>query len=159
LTGAWFEAASNIVDAVTLSLLPLGLGLAILRSRLWDIDLIIRRTLVYSSLTTVLGAGYMGSVFGLQVAFQAVTGEGRSTLATILSTLAIAALFGPLRGWVQRVIDRRFYRRRYDAARALALYRALARDDLDLDSVTDSLLQTVDETLQPEAAWVWLRRR
>jgi hypothetical protein len=156
-SGAAYRVAGTLFDVATLGLLPFSLGFAILRSRLWDIDPLIRRTLIYSSLTAMLAAAYLGIVLALQTAFQLVTGESRGPLVTLLSTLAIAALFGPLRGWVQRAIDRRFFRQRYDAAAALARFGYLSRDDVDLDHLTESLLATVDETLQPAAASVWFR--
>jgi amino acid transporter len=105
---------------LSLSFTPLSVGMAILRYRLWDIDLLIRRTLVYSLLTGLLAAVYFGSVVVLQAAFTALTGAARSELVTVVSTLAIAALFVPLRNKVQPFIDRRFFRRKYDAARTLA---------------------------------------
>jgi hypothetical protein len=137
---------------------PLAIGVAILRHRLWDIDLIIRRTLIYSILSAVLAGAYLGSVLVLQGVFQAVTGEGRGELVTVLSTLAIAALFVPLRARVQRVIDRRFYRRKYDAARTLAAFGAQARDVVELEQLSSQLLRVVDETMQPAHVSLWLRQ-
>jgi hypothetical protein len=133
------------------------LGIAILRYRLWDIDLIIRRTLIYSGLTAVLGLAYLGIVLVLQGVFQAVTGEGQSPLVVVLSTLAIAALFGPVRGRVQAGIDRRFYRRKYDAARTLAGFAATARDETDLGRLSQQLTGVVGETMQPDRVVLWLR--
>jgi hypothetical protein len=138
-------------------LLPLALGFAILRYRLWDIDLIIRRTLLYSSLSAALILAYFGSVLMLQSVFAALTGESRNALVTVLSTLAIAALFGPLRGRIQVWIDRRFYRRKYDAARTLAAFGAQARDVVELEQLTSQLVRVVDETMQPTHVGLWVR--
>jgi hypothetical protein len=136
---------------------PLATGIAILKYRLYDIDLIIRRTLVYSLLTTVLALVYFGSVVGLQALFTALTGQQRSELVTVLSTLAIAALFVPLRNWLQAAIDRRFYRRRYDTARTLAAFSSSVRDEVELGRLTERLTKVVDETLQPETVTLWLK--
>jgi hypothetical protein len=141
-----------------ISLAPgLTVGYAILRHQLYDIDVIIRRTLIYSVLTAVLGLAYLGSVLVLQSVFQAVTGEGRSELVTVLSTLGIAALFGPVRGRVQAGIDRRFYRKKYDAARTLAGFAAAARDETDLGRLSQQLTGVVAETMQPDTVNLWLR--
>jgi hypothetical protein len=135
---------------------PLSFAIAILRYHLWDIDLLINRTLVYGILTAALIGLYFASVILLQGLFRAITGE-RSQLAIVGSTLAIAALFSPLRRWVQDVIDWRFYRRRYDAALALAAFSVVARNETDLDSLTRRLAQVIDETVQPEHVSFWLR--
>jgi hypothetical protein len=140
-------------------LAPLAIAFAVLRYRLWDIDVIIRRTLTYSALTAVLGLAYLGSVLMLQGVFQALTGEGQSPLVVVLSTLGIAALFGPVRRRVQAGIDRRFYRRRYDAARTLAGFGASMRDDVDLEGLRARLLGVVEETMQPAHASLWVRGR
>jgi hypothetical protein len=134
-----------------------AVGSAILRHRLYDIDVVIRRTLVYSVLTAVLALAYFGSVLVLESVFRAVTGQGQNSLVVVLSTLAIAALFGPLRSRVQRVIDRRFYRRKYDAARTLAGFAAGARDETNLEQLSTRLIDVVDETMQPETVGLWLR--
>jgi hypothetical protein len=138
-------------------LLPLGLGVAVLRYRLWDIDVIIRRTLAYSALTAVLGLAYLGSVLVLQGVFQAVTGERQGELVTVLSTLAIAALFGPVRQRVQMAIDKRFFRRKYDAARILAGFGANVRDEVDLERLSGHLIGVVAETMQPASVGLWLK--
>jgi hypothetical protein len=138
-------------------LIPLSIGLAILRSRLWDIDLLIRRTLIYGVLTVLLVFVYLGVVVALQAVFTALTGSARSELVTVLSTLAIAALFVPLRGRLQAFIDHRFYRRKYDAARTLAQFGANLRDEVNLTELSDHLLTAVDETMQPAAVSLWLR--
>ncbi len=138
--------------------LPLSIGVAILRSRLFDIDVLINRALVYGVLTAMLGLIYSGVVVLSQRLMGALTGEvGQSPLAIIASTLAIAALFQPLLRRVQVFIDRRFYRRKYDAARTLAAFSATLRDETDLDQLRAHLLTVVDETMQPEHVSLWLR--
>jgi hypothetical protein len=146
-------------DALGLILvaLPTAVAIAVLRYRLYEIDLIIRRTLIYSVLSAVLALAYLGSVLVLENLFRALTGQGQNSLVVVLSTLAIAALFGPVRGRVQRVIDRRFYRRKYDAARTLAGFASAARDETDLDRLSAQLVSVVDETMQPESIGLWLR--
>jgi hypothetical protein len=140
-------------------LLPVCVGVSILRYRLWDIDVIIRRTLIYSGLTAALVGVYLGSVVVLQALFQTLTGERQPQFVTVLSTLAIAALFGPLRRRVQDQVDRRFFRRKYDAAKIIAAFGASLRDETDLDRLAERLVSVVDETMQPQAAGLWLRRR
>jgi hypothetical protein len=145
------------VATVLLLSLPISLGISILRYRLWDIDLLIRRTLVYSALTALLALAYFGSIVVLQSLFRAVTGQGQSEFVTVLSTLGIAALFFPLRRRVQEWIDRRFYRKKYDAAKTLAAFSASVRDETDLDKLTERLVQVVDETMQPAHVSLWLK--
>jgi hypothetical protein len=128
---------------------------AVLRYRLWDIDLVIRRTLIYSTLTALLALLYLGTVTSMQAVFRAATGE-TSTAAIIISTLLLAALFQPLRRALQQAIDRRFYRRKYDTAHTLAAFAATARDSVDLDDLIDRLRGVVDETMQPAHSAVWL---
>jgi hypothetical protein len=135
--------------------LPLCLGIAITRYRLFDIEIIIRRTLVYSVLTLTLGLVYLGCIVVLQQLVVPVLGG--SELAIVASTLAIAALFSPLRKRIQTLIDRRFYRRKYDAAKVLAAFGATARDETDLERLTVEMLRVVDETVQPEFVGLWLR--
>ena len=132
------EAWDSVLFAGSLSLLPMGIAVAILKYRLYDVDLLINRTLVYGVLTALLAGAYFGSVFLLQTAFRAVTGQG-STLALVISTLAIAALFTPLRRRIQNVIDRRFYRRKYDATRTLAAFSAKVTKIPHLDKRKTSL--------------------
>jgi hypothetical protein len=136
--------------------LPVAIGIAVLRYRLFDIDLVINRTLVYGSLTALLVATYFGGVVSLQGTFRALTGQ-ESQLAIVASTLLIAALFVPLRRRVQSFIDRRFYRKKYDAARTLQDFSTRLREKTDLDSLDTELLGVVRETVQPAHASLWLR--
>lgn len=136
---------------------PLSIAIAVLRYRLFEIDVIIRRTLIYGALTTILALLYFASVIVLQQAFENTTGRQQSELVTVISTLGIAALFVPLRQWVQNGIDKRFYRRKYDAARILALFGARVSDQVDLERLSDELLVAVDETVQPKHTSLWLR--
>ena len=137
---------------------PMVLAIAILRYRLWDIDLIIRRTLVYSILTGLLATTYFGSILVFESVVRAITGQGQNSLVIVLSTLAIAALSVPLRRRVQSVIDRRFFRSKYDAARILAGFSVAARDEVDLDRLSAQLVEVVDETMQPASVGLWLRK-
>jgi hypothetical protein len=127
-----------------------------LRYRLYDIDILINRALVYGSLTVLLAATYVGGVVGLQDVFRAITGQG-STLAVVASTLVIAALFSPLRRRVQGFVDRRFYRSKYDAAKTLEAFSARLREETDLDDLSDDLVGVARETMQPEHVSLWLR--
>jgi hypothetical protein len=148
-----------LLTLAVLSGLPVTMVIAIMRYRLWEIDLVIRRTLSYSALSAVLVSVYLGSVLVLQSTFQALTGQRQSELVTVLSTLAIAALFGPVQRRVQAGIDRRFYRRKYDAAQTLSAFAAGARDETDLARLSERLCGVVDETMQPASVGLWLRRR
>ena len=136
--------------------LTIAIGIAILRHKLFDIDLIIRRTLQYSMLTGFLALVYFGSVVLLQSLIENLTGE-QSPIVIVLSTLAIAALFSPLRVRVQNFIDRRFYRKKYNAEQALDRFAATARDEVDIDLLTGALLGVVEETMQPQKVSFWLR--
>jgi hypothetical protein len=145
-----------VVDAFAAAFVALAAGMAILRYRLWDIDIIIRRTLVYSTLTLTLGLVYLGCILLSRTIVAPLTGS--SDLAIVASTLAIVALFNPLRRRIQTIIDKRFYRRKYDAAKVLAAFGATARDETDLERLTSELLRAVDETMQPEFVGLWLRQ-
>jgi hypothetical protein len=146
-----------LMDASGL-MIPLSIGVAVLRSRLFDIDVVINRTLVYGSLTIMLLLVYFGGVTATQALFSALTGQQElPQLAVVVSTLAIAALFDPLRRRVQSFIDRRFYRRKYDAAKTLEAFSWKLRDETDLDALSDDLISVVTETMQPEHASLWLR--
>jgi hypothetical protein len=149
------ETLASLVVFTTLGM-PVATAVAILRYRLFDIDIIIRRTLVYTALTLALGAIYLVSVVALQALFLRLTGQ-TSTLAVVASTLAIAALFGPLRNGVQHLIDRRFFRTRYDTRLVLEQFALRARDETDLDALAADLLGTVNTALQPNSAQLWLR--
>jgi hypothetical protein len=146
------------IALISLGLLgvPISTGVAIARYRLYDIDIVINRTLVYGALTATLALIYVGGVVGLQTAFRAITGQG-STLAVVASTLLIAALSGPLRRRVQAFVDRRFYRRKYNAAKTLEGFSAKLRDETDLDALNDELVRVVSVTMQPAHAGLWLR--
>jgi hypothetical protein len=138
------------------TIIPAAAGLAILRYHLYDIDLLVNRTLVYVSLTATLLVLYFGGIVVLQRAFVLLTGE-RSTLAVVASTLLIAAVFQPLRRRVQSFIDRRFYRRKYDARKTLEAFSAKLRDETDLQALNEDLVGVVRETMQPAHVSLWLR--
>ncbi len=151
----WWAWLAGVTWVLFLNILPISLTLAILRSHLWDIDLIIRRTLVYTVLTLALGLVYLGCILLSRVLVAPYLGG--SELAIVASTLAIAALFNPLRRRIQNLFARRVYRRKYDAAKVLAAFGATARDETDLERLTGDLLHVVDETMKPEFVGLWLR--
>jgi hypothetical protein len=150
------EIISSVALGTVLIGLPTAIGIAVLRYRLYDIDLLINRTLVYGSLTALLVTVYVGSVVILQAAFRSLTGQG-SQLTIVASTLAIAALFNPLRRRIQAFVDRRFYRKKYDAAKTLAAFSARLRDETDLAELNEELIAVVRETMQPAHVSLWLR--
>ena len=152
----WDELAGYAIF-VSLTLIPAAAGIAILRYRLYDIDVVIRRTLVYGVLVAILGAVYVALVLGLQSALSGVTGG--ETLPVALSTLAIAALFGPVRGRVREVVDRRFYRSRFDTQQTLELFAGQLRDQVELEAVGRSLVDVAGQAVRPASIRVWLRER
>jgi hypothetical protein len=154
--GVLYTLVSRPAMQLASLLVPLSIGVAIVRYSLWDIDIIINRTLVYGALTTLLGLIYFGGVTLLQGVFRTLTGQG-DTLAIVASTLVIAALFTPLRRRIQSFIDRRFYRRKYDAAKTLAAFNARLRDETDLNALSAALVEVTQVTMQPEHASLWLR--
>ncbi|MBX3061156.1 MAG: hypothetical protein KF770_32255 [Anaerolineae bacterium] len=146
----------NAVSSFTFLLIPIGIGISILRYRLYDIDIIIRRTVQYSVVTAVLAAVYFGSITVIQGGLTAVT-DTQSPFAIVLSTLLIAALFNPLRRRVQTFIDGRFYRKKYNAQQVLAQFAQTARDETEMDRLAAALVQVVEETVQPVQVSLWLK--
>jgi hypothetical protein len=154
LPGIW----ESIKEAIAFNMLPpLAIGVAILRYRLYAIDIIIRRTLVYGVLTACLALVYFSTVVGLQSFVRAFSNQTRYPLVTVISTLVIAALFSPLRRRIQAGIDHRFYRRKYDAEQVLAGFNATVRDEVDLNRLAGELLNVVRKTLQPVQSSLWLK--
>ncbi|HEU0028411.1 MAG TPA: hypothetical protein VFQ25_14960 [Ktedonobacterales bacterium] len=149
----------NAIFLILFSLVPLTMSIAILRARLYDIDIIIQRTLVYGSLTAVLSSVYLLGVVGAQALLSGITGQvgEQRPLVIVVTTLVIAALFQPLRRLLQRAIDRRFYRGKYDAERTLASFGALLRSEVDLEHLSERLTAVVDETMRPAHISLWLQ--
>src|SRR6266496_3329428 len=159
--GSVYRLISGPAYIVVVLIVPISFGLAILRYRLYDIDILINRTLVYGSLTAILGLVYFASVFILQSLVSGLTGhistESQSPIVIVASTLGIAALFQPLRRRLQAIIDRRFYRSKYDAARTLAAFSKTLSSEVDLNQLREDLLAVVQETMQPSHISLWLR--
>jgi hypothetical protein len=159
-TAPWWPLVfRNIAWVIQLfgTLIPISIGIALLRSRLFDVDHLINRVLVYGSLTGMLAVLYIGLVFGAQSVLRALTGQtGENPVIIVATTLLMAALFTPLRRRLQRGIDRRFYRRKYDAARTLAAFSATLRDEVDLAQLCENLLAVVEKTMQPAHVALWL---
>ncbi len=138
-------------------IIQIFMGIAILRGKLWDIDVIVRRTLVYGLLSALLAGIYFGSVALLQTVITALTGQARNGLVTVVSTLAIAGLVLPLRNGLQKIIDRHFYRRKFNAEQALARFSAEMRDAVEMDGISTQLMDAVEETMQPERMVMWIQ--
>jgi hypothetical protein len=154
----WSVMVSIVTISVALLGLPICTGVAIVRHRLYDIDLIINRTLVYGSLTGILALVYFGGVAATQAVLQVFTGQRElPQLVIVASTLVIAALFTPLRHRVQALVDRRFYRRKYDAAKTLSAFNSRLREETDLNTLTDEVTSVMRETMQPAHVSLWLR--
>jgi hypothetical protein len=148
----------DLVASLVFAGIPVAVGIAVLKYRLYNIDLLINRTLVYGSLTALLVAVYFGGVTATQAIFRALTGQqNQPQLAVVISTLAIAALFNPLRRHIQAFIDRRFYRKKYDARKTLEAFSARLRDETDLEALNAELVGVVRETMQPAHVSLWLR--
>jgi hypothetical protein len=152
----WLEWAGYVVVIAALVGFPISIGIAIVRYRLYEIDTLINRTLVYASLTVTLVTLYFGGIVVLQRLFVVLTGQ-QSTLAVVASTLLIAALFSPLRRRIQSFIDRGFYRRKYDARKTLEAFSTKLRNETDLEALNDDLVGVVRETMQPAHVSLWLR--
>jgi hypothetical protein len=153
-----FLLGYTFVGYLVVLLIPISIGIAVLRHHLFDIDVLINRTLVYGALTALLVGVYFGGVTATQAIFRTLTDqEQQPQLAVVVSTLVIAALFNPLRRRIQSFIDRRFYRRKYDAAKTLEAFSARLRDETDLDALSDDLVGVVRETMQPAHVSLWLR--
>ena len=155
--GPLASLASTSLSSFAFLLIPSSVTLAILRSRLWDIDVLINRTLVYGLLTAILLAVYLVLVFAGQTLLSSLLGQNNGVVL-VGSTLIVAALFQPLRHRIQQLIDRRFYRRKYDAARITTAFSATLRNEVDLDQLHELLLAVVQETMQPTHVSLWLRQ-
>ncbi len=156
-SGAGVLLPTTVTDGLLL-FIPISIAIAILRSRLYDIDTIINKALVYGGLSGILGALYAGLIIGLESLAGFITRQSSANpLVLVISTLAIFALFQPLRRRIQRIIDRRFYRRKYDAAKVVAAFSATLRNEVDLDQLRAQLLEVVQETMQPSHVSLWVR--
>ncbi len=156
--GSWYQFFDVGIAPIIFFPIPLGIGIAILRYRLWEIDRVINRTLVYTLLTAILAVIYAGLIIALQSLVRALTGAvAEQPLIIVASTLVIAALVQPLRRRIQASIDRRFYRRKYDATRTLAAFSATLRNEVDLTTLSEHLIAVVQETMQPTHVSLWLR--
>jgi hypothetical protein len=154
----WLEWAGYVVVVAALVCFPISFGIAIVRYRLHEIDTLINRTLVYGSLTVFLAIVFFGGVTATEAIFRTITGQERQPqLAVVVSTLVIAALFNPLRRRIQAFIDRRFYMKKYDAAKTLEAFSAKLRKETDLEALSDNLVGVVRETMQPAHVSLWLR--
>ena len=154
----WVTSVGHVLLALGVLGIPISIGIAILRYRLYEIDTLINRTLVYAVLTAMLVAVYFGGVTATQAIVRALTGqEQQPQLTVVISTLVIAALFNPLRHRIQAFIDSRFYRRKYDARKTLEDFSAKLRDETDLDVLSEDLVEVVRETMQPAHVSLWLR--
>jgi hypothetical protein len=154
----WFERIGNAIFLLLIPAIPISMGIAILKYRLYDIDVIINRTLVYGLLTAILAGVYFGSVTATQALFSILSDQQElPQVVVVTSTLLIAALFNPLRRRIQSFIDRRFYRRKYDAIKTLEAFSVKLRDVTDLNALSDDLVGVVRETMQPAQVSLWLR--
>jgi hypothetical protein len=154
----WFERIGNAIFLLLIPAIPISMGIAILRYRLYDIDIIINRTLVYGTLTATLALVYFGVVTTTQALFRTLTGQEQlPQLVIVASTLVIAALFNPLRHRIQGFIDRSFYRRKYDAAKTLEAFNSRLRNETDLDALSNDLVGVASATMQPAHVALWLR--
>lgn len=156
LPGSLYQLVHDMLDLLIALIIPLSIAIAMLRYRLWDVDIFISRALVYGSLSGMLALVYFGCVVGLQGLLQGFSGQS-SPVAIVISTLVVAALFQPFRRRIQVDMDRRFYRRKYDAARTLEAFSATLRSEVDLATLRENLLAVVQETMQPAHASLWLR--